>query len=115
MYEKSSPEKIIKQVETYLEDINVPNYTAIQALKKGIKSYPGNTELKEKLKKIEKNNLTSSTPKTMYGALVIIIGVMGLGLIYSWATNLTNNFGVILGVVFVAGAIIIFKQYLREK
>jgi len=115
MLGNSSPEKILKDVEIYLEDVNVPNHVAAQALKKGIKAFPECAELKVKLKEIENSALAQSSPKAMYGVLVIAISLMGLGLIYSWATNLTNNFGVVLGVLFLVGAFVVFKQYLKEK
>ena len=115
MFGKSSPEKILKDVEIYLDDSNVPNYAAVQALKKGIKAYPDSSELKEKLQEIDNSGLAQSSPKAMYGVLVIAISIMGLGLIYSWATNLTNDFGLVLGILFVAGALIIYKQYRKEK
>ena len=115
MIGKSSPENILREVKIYLEDINVPNYSAVQSLKKGIKAFPDSNELKEKLREIENSNLVQLSPKTMYGVLTVAIGGMGLGLIYSWAINLTNNFSVVLGVLFVAGSFVILKQYLKEK
>ena len=114
MFGKPSPEKILKDVEIYLDDINVPNYAAVQTLKKGIKVHPDSSELKEKLQQIEKSGLAQSSPKAMYGVLVIAISIMGLGLIYSWVTNLTNDFGLVLGVLFVGGSLIIYKQYRKE-
>lgn len=115
MFGKSSPDKILKDVEIYLKDVNVPNYAAVQALKKGIKSFPDSEELRQKLKEIENTSQTHSSPKAMYGVLVIAISIMGLGLVYSWAANLTNDFGGVLGILFIVGALIIYKQYRIEK
>jgi len=113
-----APEKVIKDVEIYLSDVNVPNYAATQALKKSVRAYPDNTKLKEKLKEIEENldiNISQSSPKILYGILVIALGVMGLGLLISYIINKANLMGLVLGVSFIIAAVIIYKQYLKEK
>ena len=118
MLGKSSPEKILKEVDIYLADIKVPNYAAIQALEKGIKNFPENNELKEKLKDIKTNsniNISHSSPKTLYGILVGLISIMGLGLLLSYFTNTANNLALFLGASFLLGALVIFNQYRKEK
>lgn len=113
-----SPEKILKDVEIYLADINVPNYAAIQALEKGINEHPENIELKQKLKELKTSkdiNISQSTPKTMYGVLVIAISLMGVFLIASYLTNQASSLALFLGVSFIGGALVIFNQYKKEK
>ena len=107
--------KTLKDFEIYLEGINVPNSLAIQTLKKVIKAFPDSPELQEKLKEIENSNSADSFPKAMCGVFLIAIGFMGLGLLQSRVTDLINNFDRILGLLFVFGACIIFKQYCKEK
>lgn len=118
MFGKSSPEKILKDVEIYLSDINVPNYAAVQALKKGIKAFPDNNELKSKLKEIEVNTdigISQSSPKLLYGILVIVIGVMGLGLLTIYLSNTEHTLSLLLGASFLLCAFVIFNQYRKEK
>lgn len=113
-----APEKVLEDVDTYLSDANVPNYVAIQTLKKAIKAHPDNAQLKERLEEIEKSqniNVSQSSPKTLYGILVIAIGAMGLGFIISAIYNNANWLGLVFGVSYIIGAIIIYKQYKKEK
>ena len=118
MFSKSSPEKILKEVEIYLSDINVPNYAAAQALKKGIKAFPENNDLKQKLKEIEANTDTTtpkSSPKTFYGILVIFISIMGFGLLLSYFTGNAGSLSLFLGIFFLTGSLILFNQYKNER
>ena len=118
MFGKSSPEKILKEVEIYLADINVPNYAAVQALKKGMKAFPENTDLKQKLKEIETSTdttISQSSPKTFYLILVIAISIMGSGLLLSYFTGNANSLALFLGITFLAGSLIILNQYKKER
>ena len=79
-----SPEKVLKDVEIYLSDSNVPNYVAVNALKKAIKNHPNHSALINKLMEIDENpdkNISNSSPKTLYGILVITISSMGVVLV----------------------------------
>ena len=103
MLGKPSPEKALKEVEIYLANINVPNHTTIQALKKGIESFSNNIDLKEKLKEIETNTdtaISQTSPKTLYGTLVILISIMGSGLLLSYFTGNANSFALFIGASF---------------
>ncbi len=118
MLGKSSPENILKEVDIYLSDTNAPDYVAIQVLNKGIKAYPDNKELKEKLKELEAKsgiNVHHSSPKILYAVLVITISLMGLGLLYTYFTGKTYDSGLYIGISFLLIALIIFNQYRKEK
>jgi len=115
--ESRTPEKILKDVEIYLSDAHVPNYAAVQALEKGIKAYPDNVQLKEKLKEIEDSNgntASPNSPKTLYAILVVAIGLMGIGLLFSYFSDRASFLALALGISFLVGSLLIYNQYKKE-
>ena len=52
-------------------------------------------------------NLESS-PKTIYVVLSILTGIIGLFLLFSWANEITNGFGLFFGVVFWIVSVVTF-------
>ena len=72
--------------------------------------------LREKLKEIEQNDtISQSSPKALYGILVIANSAMEIGLIFSYLSGFASTLGLYLGLSFIISALIIFNQYKKEK
>jgi hypothetical protein len=113
-----SPHEIIEKVERYLSDKNVPDYVAIQTLKKALESYPHNTDLQDRLKRLEScahRPTQTASPRLLYGVLVVLITFLGLTVLYSYVAGHTTQLGLYTGIIFLIIAAIIFNQYRKEK
>jgi hypothetical protein len=49
------PDEVLKDVETYISNAQVPDYVAIQTLQQALKYNPDNIDLKSKLHELEKS------------------------------------------------------------
>ena len=49
------PDKVLKDVEAYISNVEVPNYVAIQTLQQALKYNPDNIDLINKLHELENN------------------------------------------------------------
>ena len=49
------PDKVLKDVEAYISNAQVPNYVAIQTLQQALKYNPDNIDLINKLHELENN------------------------------------------------------------
>jgi len=110
-----NPEELLKAIEIQLSNKNIPNYLVVPDLVKAIKLNPNHQGLKNKLKQIESNTKYNSSPKTFYLVLAISIAILGVAHIFFWFTGAMNIYGVFLGVLFIFGAIAIYRQSLKEK
>lgn len=103
-----NPEKILREIDIYVKDPNVPEYTAIQILEKAVKIHPEHKQLKEKLEELKKT-YPNSSPKAFLNILAYASGITGMLLIISWLLNITYLHGLYFGSFFIICAL-----YLRH-
>lgn len=110
-----NPKDLLKTIDDILSDNNIPDYFVIPHLRKAIKLHPKNMGLVAKLKNIEKTIKQDSSQEEVFLVLSVSISLLGISLIGMWLYAIMNSYGLFLGILFNIGAVLVFRQYLKEK
>ena len=107
------PEKVLKDVEIYLQDPNVPNYLAIQTLEKALRKHPENINLQNKLTEIKNNSDSEQKNHKLsnnWRYILLFVAVIAIPMLISVSREEHNILSIFTSIIlFLIAAVIIVK------
>ncbi|MDH5389071.1 MAG: hypothetical protein OEY06_11570 [Gammaproteobacteria bacterium] len=110
---KPTPERLIKDIDRQIVANTVPAYMLIERLEEALKEeYPDHPLLIQKIHELKTTAPPSQqSHKLLFGILSIGIGLLGLIQLYFYFIGQANLYGFVLGVAFIIGSYLIYRQY----
>ena len=104
------PDKFLSNIEAQLTNALEPKYFIIPELEKAIKLHPGHKGLIDKLKKVQKSEVSKTSPRIFFLVLSVAVAIMGSAQVIASVFIKMKIYSFILGMLFIVGAYFLYRQ-----
>jgi len=104
------PDEFLKNIEKQISSKLEPKYFVIPELKKAIELHPEHQGLSNKLKEVQKSEVSVSSPRTIFLVLATVIAFMGFAQVLASIFIKMKFYSFILGIIFLICAYFLYRN-----